>query len=139
VLLYLAAQPDRAVSTAEMSRAYGISRHHLVRVVQTLTRSGFVETIPGRSGGVRLAKPPGSLTIGQVVRECEPGFRMVECFDPATNTCPITPVCELKRFLGEALDAFLTVLDGYTLADAAAANNGGNLKDFFIQIRPAAS
>lgn len=117
VLLYLASNPDRVVSTGEVSDAYGISKHHLVRVVQGLGRHGFVEVRPGRSGGVVLARPPAEISVGQVVRLMEPDFHIVECFDPKTNTCPITPACGLIGVLNEATRAFLATLDKYTLEE----------------------
>ncbi len=117
VLLYLAANPDRVVSTGEVSDAYGISKHHLVRVVQGLGRHGFVEVRPGRSGGVVLARAPAEISVGEVVRHMEPDFHIVECFDPKTNTCPITPACGLIGVLNEATRAFLATLDKYTLED----------------------
>jgi Rrf2 family nitric oxide-sensitive transcriptional repressor len=117
VLLYLAHFPDRRAGTAEMSAAYGISKHHLVRVVQTLAAGGFVHVLPGRAGGVELARLPGKIKLGDVVRACEPGFHIVECFDTAHNTCPIVPVCGLIAPLEKALRAFFAELDQYTLAD----------------------
>ncbi|AKJ08053.1 BadM/Rrf2 family transcriptional regulator [Archangium gephyra] len=117
VLLYLAVHPDRVVSTGEVSGAYGISKHHLVRVVQGLGRHGFVEVRPGRSGGVVLARAPAEISVGDVVRHMEPDFHIVECFDPKTNTCPITPACGLIGVLNEATRAFLATLDKYTLED----------------------
>ena len=117
VLLYLAAHPERVVSTQEVSEAYGISKHHLVRVVQGLGRHGFVEVRPGRAGGVILARPPAEISVGQVVRHMEPDFNIVECFDAETNGCPIAPACGLVGVLNEAMRSFLTTLDKYTLED----------------------
>jgi Rrf2 family nitric oxide-sensitive transcriptional repressor len=117
VLLYLASNPGRVVSTGEVSDAYGISKHHLVRVVQGLGRHGFVEVRPGRAGGVLLARPPAEISVGEVVRRMEPDFHVVECFDPKTNTCPITPACGLIGVLNEATRAFMSSLDKYTLED----------------------
>lgn len=117
VLLYLAAHPERVVSTQEVSEAYGISKHHLVRVVQGLGRHGFVEVRPGRAGGVLLAKPPTEISVGQVVRRMEPDFNLVECFDAEKNGCPIAPACGLVGVLNEAMRAFLATLDKYTLED----------------------
>ncbi|MGZ3461186.1 MAG: RrF2 family transcriptional regulator [Archangium sp.] len=117
VLLYLASHPGQVVSTGEMSGAYGISKHHLVRVVQGLGRHGFVEVRPGRAGGVVLARSPAEISVGEVVRHMEPDFHIVECFDPATNTCPITPACGLIGVLNEATRAFQATLDKYTLED----------------------
>ncbi|WP_375768483.1 Rrf2 family transcriptional regulator [Archangium gephyra] len=132
VLLYLAANPDRVISTGEVSDAYGISKHHLVRVVQGLGRHGFVEVRPGRSGGVVLARPPAEISVGQVVRDMEPDFHIVECFDPATNTCPITPACGLIGVLNEATRAFLATLDKYTLEDLVR-RSPRKLSNYFLK------
>jgi Rrf2 family nitric oxide-sensitive transcriptional repressor len=118
VLLYLGSQPEgHPVSTGEISRSYGISKHHLVRVVQTLNQHGYVTVSPGRSGGISLAREAHRIRLGDVMRSAETNLKIVECFDPKTNTCPIVPACRLKPVLAEALDAFLAVLDRYTLAD----------------------
>lgn len=136
VLLYLAENPERHVSTAEISQAYGISRHHLVRVVQTLHSHGFVAVTEGRSGGARLARPAAEVNLGDVIRKSEPGFRIVECFDLETNTCPIVPACQLRNVLNEALHAFFAVLDRYTLADLARSKPLANTL-LLQQIQPA--
>lgn len=119
VLLYLSTHPHRVVSTAEVSHAYGISKHHLVRVMQGLGRNGFVEVRPGRTGGVVLARPPEEISVGEVVRRMEPDFHVVECFNSQKNSCPIAPACGLTGVLHEAMRAFLSTLDQYTLADIA--------------------
>jgi Rrf2 family nitric oxide-sensitive transcriptional repressor len=103
------------VSVDEVSRAFGISRHHLVKVVQTLTDLGVVAALRGRSGGMRLAMPPSEINVGWLIRRTEPHLNLVECFDPATNTCPIAPACGLKGALKRAQQAFLSILDEYTL------------------------
>ena len=105
------------VSVDEVSRAFGISRHHLVKVVQTLTELGVVEAQRGRGGGMRLAMRPGEINVGWLVRRTEPHLDLVECFDLATNTCPIAPACGLKGVLQRAQQAFLKVLDEYNLDD----------------------
>jgi len=130
ILLYLAENPDRHVSTREISEAYGISKNHLVRVVQTLHGHGFVEVSEGRGGGVKLAKDPASINLGQVVRKTEPGFRIVECFDLETNTCPIVPACALRGVLVKALESFFAVLDSCTLADLTHTPQGRNLSKY---------
>jgi Rrf2 family transcriptional regulator, nitric oxide-sensitive transcriptional repressor len=137
VLLYLAENPGRVVPTQEISKAYGISRNHLVRVVQTLAAHSFVKVSAGRKGGAALGHPPADINLGQVVRKAEPNFRIVECFDPETNTCPIMAVCKLKGVLGEALESFLRVLDGYTLADLARMPEGQRMSSLLhISPRP---
>jgi Rrf2 family nitric oxide-sensitive transcriptional repressor len=130
ILLYLAEHRGRLVSTQEISEAYGISRHHLVRVVQTLHSHSFVKASAGRSGGIALSRDPSEINIGDVVRKTEPTFRIVECFDLETNTCKIAPACKLRGVLSEALKAFVKVLDMYTLADLANGERGQRLSNF---------
>ena len=129
VLLYLAENPERLVSTEEISEAYGISRHHLVRVVQTLHEHSFVKVSAGRNGGAMLARTPAEINIGQVVRKTEPNFRVVECFDLEANTCPIVAVCKLRGVLADALEAFFNVLDAYTLADLVRMPGGKRISN----------
>jgi Rrf2 family nitric oxide-sensitive transcriptional repressor len=123
VLLYAAAHPERVVTTAEIGAAYGISKHHLVRVAQSLRDGGYLELKTGRSGGLALARDPDEISIGAVVRALEPDLRLVECFDPATSKCPITPVCGLSAALRDARDAFLAVLDQVSLGRALGQGN----------------
>jgi Rrf2 family nitric oxide-sensitive transcriptional repressor len=117
VLIYLGTHEQKIARTQDISDAYGISKNHLVRVVQTLSEHGYVRIHAGRFGGVSLGQAPKEIRLGQVVRQTEPNFRLVECFDTATNTCPIIRACTLKRILSEALEAFVATLDEYTLAD----------------------
>jgi Rrf2 family transcriptional regulator, nitric oxide-sensitive transcriptional repressor len=117
VLIYLAVHEDRLVTIAEMASTYDISKNHLMKIVHQLGQHGFIETARGRSGGLRLGQAPTQLVLGEVVRRMEPHFNLVECFDPITNRCPILPACGLSHALVEARDAFLAVLDRYTLAD----------------------
>lgn len=115
LVIYLACHPGRIVSVDEVSRAFGISRHHLVKVVQTLTDLAVVEAQRGRGGGMQLAMEASEINVGWLIRQTEPHFHLVECFDPATNTCPIAPACGLKGLLQQAQQAFLHVLDQYTV------------------------
>ena len=117
VLIYVGSHPNRVVPTHDIAEAYGISKNHLVRVVHTLSAKQYVKIHAGRFGGLTLAKAPGEIRLGEVIRDAEANLRLVECFDRETNTCPIAPACSLKRMLAEALDAFLAKLDCYTLAD----------------------
>ncbi len=116
VLMYAAAQPDRLITIEETAERYGISRAHLMKVVNLLTRAGYLAAVRGRSGGVRLGRPADKIVLGEVIRTTEPDFELVECFVPDTN-CRITPSCRLRGVLGEALVAFVSTLDKYTLAD----------------------
>jgi Rrf2 family nitric oxide-sensitive transcriptional repressor len=115
--LYLATHPDRLVAVEEISDAYGISRAHLVKVVQRLTEIGIVESTRGRGGGLRLARKPEEIRMGDLVRATEPNFNLVECFDADHNTCPIAPACGMKGALQRAQVAFLASLNENTLAD----------------------
>ena len=115
--LYLAAHPDRLVSVREVSRAYVVSPHHMVKVSRLLIDRGIVVGVRGRRGGLRLNVAPDQLTIGGLVRLTEPHFDIVECFDGGTNTCPIAPACGMKGVLRQASRAFLGVLDEHTVAE----------------------
>ncbi len=114
-LIYLGLNELRQATIAEISNAYGISENHLVKVVHHLGRLDLVTTSRGRGGGLRLALAPDQVNVGQVVRSMEDDLSLVECF--ASGNCVITPTCHLRGVLGEALAAFLAVLDRYTLAD----------------------
>jgi len=120
VLIYAAARPESRCLTADVATAFGISRHHVVKVVNELQHLGYLDTTRGREGGFALAKPPHRIRIGEVVRRTESTMTLVECFDRNTNTCPLTRACGLKGVVGEAFDAFLAVLDRYSLADLIA-------------------
>src|SRR5262249_3189195 len=124
-LLYLHVHRDRQVPLAEIARSYGISYHHLVKVAGRLVELELGGTTRGRAGGFQLATPSESVNVGWLVRKTEPDFQLVECFDRATDTCPITPACRLRSVLVEAQRAFLEVLDRYTLADFAATPEHG--------------
>lgn len=121
VLLYLKLRGNERSTIQGISEAYGISRNHLMKVVQRLAQLGYVEANRGRGGGLRLAVEPGEINIGRVVEQTEPHLDLVECFDMETNTCPIVPACELKSALGKAQQAFLETLRGYTLADLGSS------------------
>ena len=124
-LLYLRVHEDRAVPLAEVARSYGISYNHLVKVAALLGDLGVVATVRGRAGGYRLAKAPGEINLGWLIRQTEPDFHLVECFDRANDKCSITPACRLKNVLMEATKSFLAVLDRYTLADFPSSPTDG--------------
>lgn len=135
VLIYVGTHPGELVSTQSMSDAYGISKHHLVRVVQTLAQHGYVRVVPGRSGGVGLARAPEDIRLGTVVVDTEPSLRLVECFDAKTNTCPMTRHCGLKGILHDALQAFVDTLNAHTLADLLRAERPKALRQLFVTLR----
>lgn len=136
VLLFLGASPDKVYPTHQISEAYGISRNHLVRVVQTLAEHGYVTVTAGRSGGVRLGMTPDKIRLGEVVRNAEPNLKLVECFDRLTNTCPIAPACRLKASLRNALEAFLAELNKQTLADMLDDRGAERLERILLSIGP---
>jgi Rrf2 family transcriptional regulator, nitric oxide-sensitive transcriptional repressor len=119
VLIYLAVRPDGFGTVQSIAEAYGISRNHLMKVVHTLSRRGYIDTVRGKGGGMRLRLSPDRINVGGVIRDLESDLRLVECFGP-DNRCVITPECGLKNLLSEALRAFLAVLDRATLADLIA-------------------
>ncbi|MEO1969463.1 MAG: Rrf2 family transcriptional regulator [Sphingomonadaceae bacterium] len=112
VLLHLGAQPERLVSIAEIAESYRISRNHLTKVVHGLVIAGLVDSVRGRSGGIRLARSTQEINLGDVLRLTEEGFELVDCAN-----CVIAPACGLTAVVNEALAAFMAVFDGYTLAD----------------------
>jgi Rrf2 family nitric oxide-sensitive transcriptional repressor len=130
VLMYAHAAGDRLVTIEEMAGAYDISRAHLMKVVNALTRAGYLRAVRGRSGGLSLARPADQIGLGDVVRATEPDFALVECFATG-HQCTITQCCRLASVLNEALGAFLAVLDRQTLA-------GIRLKpaDFRLMLEP---
>ena len=131
VLMHLAARPERLSSIGEIARIYRISQNHLMKVVHDLGKAGYVSAVRGRSGGLRLGRPAEEINIGEVVRHTEDGFDLVDC-----GSCVIAPACGLTGVLGEALGAFMAVLDGYTLADLVESRRD-SLRAFLLE--PAAA
>ena len=117
LLMFLAVKPNGLATIQEVAGRYGISRNHLMKVAQQLVKEGFVESVRGRGGGLRLKRLPSEIRVGDVVRATEDDFRMVECFEAGKTSCTLLPACRLKGVLGEALAAYLAVLDEHTLAD----------------------
>jgi Rrf2 family transcriptional regulator, nitric oxide-sensitive transcriptional repressor len=119
VLLYLASKPDDIATITEISDYYNISRNHLVKVVHHLGLLEFITTTRGKNGGIRLARRPEEILLSDVVRKTEPDMDLLECFNPETDNCVISPACRLKAMLYEGRSAFMAVLEKNTLADAA--------------------
>lgn len=117
VLVYLSFDRDRLATIAQIAEAYGISENHLMKVVHQLGRRGWVEAVRGRAGGVRLAMDPEAIRVGEVVRAAQGDTAPVECLGADGGDCRITGACRLPGILGEALDAFYSTLDRYTVAD----------------------
>lgn len=121
VMMYLALKHEdgKVVTIDEMACAYGISRNHLMKIVNELSQSGFIETVRGRFGGARLARAPAQISIGTLVRAVEKDFSPAACHDHENrSSCAILPACNLRHGLKRAMDAFLRELDRMTLADA---------------------
>ena len=116
LLMYAAAHGDRLITIEETSEVYGISRAHLMKIANMLTRAGYMKAVRGRAGGLMLAKRPEKIGLGDVIRATEPDFSLVECFSP-DGECIIAARCRVRGVLNEALTAFLKTLDAYTLAD----------------------
>jgi len=118
-LIYLALQPDRLATIADIAGAYDISTNHLMKVVHQLALAGDIITLRGQHGGLRLARSPAEINVGDVVRRTEPDMALVTCFS-VDQRCTIQDDCVLQHALNDALTAFLDVLDRYTLADLVA-------------------
>ncbi|GBR73676.1 Rrf2 family transcriptional regulator [Acidiphilium acidophilum] len=118
VLVHLGVNGDGLCSIAEIARAYDISENHLMKVVQDLAASGFIEAVRGRKGGLRLGRPAKDINLGALIRHTECGFDLVDC-----GSCAIRSACTLPSILAEAVRAFLSVLDRYTLADLLKHRN----------------
>ncbi len=117
ILIYAGLRGRSPSALPEIARAYSISHDHLKKASAELCRLGHLEAVRGRTGGVRLAKPAETISLGAVIRQTEENVTLVECFDPATNTCPLHADCQFRIALTEALEAFFNVLDRYTVAD----------------------
>ena len=117
VLVYLAARRDDRATISEIAAAFVISESHLTKVVHFLGKKGLLNNTRGRGGGIELGCPADSINLGALVRAAESDAALVECFDPRTNRCVITPACRLRSVLSEALEALYATLDRYTLED----------------------
>jgi Rrf2 family nitric oxide-sensitive transcriptional repressor len=115
-LIYVGAKGDRISTIPEIARSFGISRTHLMKVVNKLGQQGYIETVRGKGGGIKLGRPPREITVGRIVRETEEDLAVMGCLAEA-GFCRIEGCCVLRRALREATQDFLTRLDGYTLAD----------------------
>lgn len=117
LLMYLAVKDDGLATIAEVAESYDISRNHMMKVAHQLGVAGYVATVRGRSGGLKLARPAVDINLGDVVRHSEQDMALVPCMSPVDAACAIRPSCLLKRALDKATAAFLAVLDDYTLGD----------------------
>jgi Rrf2 family nitric oxide-sensitive transcriptional repressor len=118
LMMYLGLNADKLATISEVADAYQISKAHLMKITNELGQKGLIETVRGRQGGMRLGKSASAISVGEIVRACEPDFAIVPCFEAnGAIVCAIQPACVLKRALAAATASFLDTLDGYTLSD----------------------
>ena len=125
LLMYVAMRPERLCTITEIAEVHGISRAHLVKITHQLGLNGWIETVRGKGGGMRLAGRPEDINLGAVVRSVEPDFALVECFDSG-STCTLTGRCGLAGVIHEALLDFMQHLDAHTLADVLPGSAKGS-------------
>ena len=123
VLMYLGSDSDRLATIGEIARMHGISENHLMKVVHQLAKVGYVESLRGKGGGIRLAREPQAINLGEVIRLTESDFALAECLGGGVQ-CRILPSCRMKAILSEGVAALFLVLDAYTLADLLADPGG---------------
>jgi Rrf2 family nitric oxide-sensitive transcriptional repressor len=121
LLMYLALKDDGLATIAEVADSYGISKNHLMKVAYQLGVGGYVGTVRGRGGGLRLAKSAEKIGLGEIIRRTEPDMALAPCFKPIDGPCPIRSCCVLRHALDKARHAFIDVLDGYSLSDLVRA------------------
>jgi len=136
VLMYLAAHNDRLATIRDIAESYDISKNHLMKIVQQLSAKGYIEATRGKNGGIKLASSPQDINIGKLVRDIEQGSPLVECFGQ-DNVCVITPACQLKRVLAEALESFFKTLDRYSLADMVPPQQENRLQQLLGELTTA--
>jgi Rrf2 family transcriptional regulator, nitric oxide-sensitive transcriptional repressor len=116
VLIHVGVADGKLITITDIAKAFDISKQHLMKVVNNLSQKGYLDTVRGRGGGIRLSRAPRDINVGEVVRQTEETLGVVGCLEQR-GYCPIQRVCELRRVFDEATQAFLAALDGYTLAD----------------------
>ena len=116
-LIYLGMRPEKLATISEIAAYHDISRNHLMKVVHQLGANGYIDTLRGKGGGIKLAHPPERIVVGDVVRSMEENMNIVACFQPDFSACVLAPACRLKTAMDEALQSFLATLDRFTLAD----------------------
>ena len=132
VLMYLASRPGEYATSADLAKTFGVSHHHLLKVVHRLCELGWVDAKRGPTGGVSFLPSTGDVTVGEVVRALEPQHALVECFDPKTTRCPVNGMCRLKGVLGEALQSYYATLNLYTLRDLVSGPTRKRMADLLL-------
>ncbi len=128
VLIYLATNDEQLSTISDIAKSYGISKNHLMKIVQQLNLQGYLLAIRGKNGGIRLDRPANEINIGRLVRDIENKSKLVECFGEE-NQCVITPSCQLKRIFAEAQESFFKSLDAYTLEDLLGIHRKNQLSE----------
>lgn len=127
LLMYVAQHPERLCTISEVAHAYDISEAHLMKITHRLALAGWLETVRGKGGGMRLAAAPGDIGLAAVVRSIEPDFTIVDCLTSETS-CQLTTTCQLTNIINGALQSFMSYLNRYTLADLLAPGAGGSAR-----------
>lgn len=129
VLMFLAVQPNELYTSKEIAKHFDIPINHMIKITHNLAKTGLITTQKGKHGGIRIAKDPKAINIGQTIRQLEPNFHIAECFDSEGHTCRIVGNCKLQSIFFKAYTAFIGELDKYTLADVIS--NGIELREIF--------
>ncbi|HWK60903.1 MAG TPA: Rrf2 family transcriptional regulator [Eoetvoesiella sp.] len=139
LLMHVAQHPERLCTIAEVAQTYGISQPHLMKITHLLSQRGWLETVRGKHGGMRLAKAPEQINLGAVIRDTETDFSLVECFTEG-NSCTLSGQCGLAAIFNGALQSFLEYVDNYTLADILPGGSqaGSTLEQPITLVRSAA-
>jgi len=116
VLMYLGLKNGTLTTIQEIADSYQISKNHLMKIVHELNLKGYIDSMRGKRGGIRLGRPAAEIRLGRLIRDTEQDFALAECFS-SCNECVITPACRINRVLADGLKAFMQVLDSYSLAD----------------------
>ena len=127
ILMYCAANPGALSRISDISKAYNLSETFLFKILKPIADNGYVESVRGRNGGVRLGKPAQEISLLDIVRVTEDNFSMADCFDNDTSNCPLVSACSLNSAWSEALSAFFAVLEKYTIADLVKPNDNINI------------
>lgn len=118
-LVYCAVNAPKLSHIADIAKAHAISELFLFKLIKPLVEAGLIETVRGRHGGIRLGRPADEITLLEVVRLTEENFALAECFEGGDVNCPVVSNCDLNAALSEALGAFFSVLESYSVADLA--------------------
>ena len=138
LLMYVGQHPGRLCTISEVAGVYGISEAHLMKITHQLASAGWLETVRGKGGGMRLAAAPADINLGAVVRSIEPDFSLVDCLT-TDNACMLTGNCRLTSIVSGALQSFMAHLDRHTLADLLPAprDSASRLRPMTFGKRPA--